>query len=233
MTAFTGVFEALQSFALYGAKGVKVVRFPGGTQTLHLIEDLSVRILWQKRGEVVGVQLSDIYKKTADFFSWFTSGAVQVAGEEGVFGQAQLIGYLKGLKRSHAARAVECFTPSSHIDFDQCDLLPWDIFAKMMQILEKFGEMLRGEPEHFVLFVAAAIGGIIGSVAVFVAVLGVGNAVVVVIGVGRIWGAVSVGVQIWVYRLRVCGFVRCGFVGCAGFFGGGGFLGGGFFRCHF
>lgn len=91
MTAFTNVFEALQSYALYGAKGVKVVRFSGGTQTLHLIEDLAVRILWDKRDELVGVQLADISKRTREFFSWFTSGAVEVSGDEWVIGQAQKV----------------------------------------------------------------------------------------------------------------------------------------------
>jgi hypothetical protein len=105
MTAFTNVFDALQSFAANGPQGLKVNRFPGGTQTLHLIEDLSIRILWEKRGEVIDVQVSDVVKKTADFFNWFTGGSVVVDGRDWVIAQAEKV--ITPLPVTHHLKTLE------------------------------------------------------------------------------------------------------------------------------
>jgi hypothetical protein len=55
-----------------------VQRFPPGTETLRLIEDLSIRILWDKRGEITDVQTSDTANATTGFFNWFTGGDVEL-----------------------------------------------------------------------------------------------------------------------------------------------------------
>ena len=95
MTAFTNVFAALQSYALNGVTGVTVERFPVGTETLRLIEDLSIRILWDKQDEITAVQQDDLAQaadQTANrFFAWFTGDTVAVTGGDWVIAQAEKV----------------------------------------------------------------------------------------------------------------------------------------------
>lgn len=91
MTAFTNIFSALQSFANNGITGVMVERFPTGVPTLRLIEDMSIRILWDKRDEIVAVQQSDVARTSAEFFAWFTQDDVEVASGEWVLAQAEKV----------------------------------------------------------------------------------------------------------------------------------------------
>jgi mono/diheme cytochrome c family protein len=78
LSNFTNVFKALSSYTQNGLTGVSVQRFPPGTETLRLIEDLSIRILWDKRGEITDVQTSDTANATTGFFNWFTGGDVEL-----------------------------------------------------------------------------------------------------------------------------------------------------------
>ena len=91
MTAFTNVFAALQSYALNGVTGIKVERFPVGTETLRLIEDMSIRILWDKQDEIIAVQKSDLTRQTEAFFAWFTGDDMQVEGGDWVIAQAEVV----------------------------------------------------------------------------------------------------------------------------------------------
>lgn len=91
MTAFTNVFAALQSYALNGITGVKVERFPVGTETLRLIEDMSIRILWDKQDEIIALQKSDLARQTETFFAWFTGDDVAVEGGDWVIAQAEKV----------------------------------------------------------------------------------------------------------------------------------------------
>ena len=91
MTAFTNVFSALQSYALNGITGIKVKRFPVGTETLRLIEDLSIRILWDKQDEIIALQKSDLARQTEGFFAWFAGDDVAVEGGEWVIAQAEKV----------------------------------------------------------------------------------------------------------------------------------------------
>lgn len=91
MTAFTNVFAALQSFAANGVTGVTVERFSTGTPTLRLIEDMSIRILWNKRDEIIAVQESDVALTAQAFFAWFTGEDVEVASGEWVIAQAEKV----------------------------------------------------------------------------------------------------------------------------------------------
>ncbi len=91
MTAFTNVFSALQSYAMNGVTGIKVERFPVGTETLRLIEDMSIRILWDKQDEITAVQKSDLARQTGDFFGWFTGDDMQVEGGDWVIAQAEKV----------------------------------------------------------------------------------------------------------------------------------------------
>lgn len=91
MTAFTNVFAALQSYALNGVTGITIERFPVGTETLRLIEDLSIRILWDKQDEIISVQKSDIARQTESFFAWFTGDEVAVEGGDWVIAQAEQV----------------------------------------------------------------------------------------------------------------------------------------------
>ncbi|MGV8950791.1 MAG: di-heme-cytochrome C peroxidase [Cypionkella sp.] len=72
LSNFTNVFEALRSYTQNGVTGVSIKRFPPGTETLRLIEDISIRILWDKRGDISAVQASDAANATTGFFNWFT-----------------------------------------------------------------------------------------------------------------------------------------------------------------
>lgn len=78
LSNFTNVFEALRSYSLNGVTGVSVQRFAPGTETLRLIEDMSIRILWDKRGEITEVQTSDAANVTSGFFKWFTGNDVEL-----------------------------------------------------------------------------------------------------------------------------------------------------------
>lgn len=78
LSNFTNVFEALRSYTQNGITGVSIKRFPPGTETLRLIEDMSIRILWDKRGEVSVVQASDAANATTGFFNWFTGSDVEL-----------------------------------------------------------------------------------------------------------------------------------------------------------
>jgi cytochrome c553 len=89
MTAFTNVFAALQSYALNGVSGIKVERFPVGTETLRLIEDMSIRILWDKQDEITAIQKNDLSRQSESFFAWFTGAAVPVEGGDWVIAQAE------------------------------------------------------------------------------------------------------------------------------------------------
>jgi hypothetical protein len=78
LSNFTNVFEALRSYTKNGVTGVSIKRFPPGTETLRLIEDMSIRILWDKRGEISNVQASDAANATSGFFNWFTGNDVEL-----------------------------------------------------------------------------------------------------------------------------------------------------------
>lgn len=91
MTAFTNVFAALQSYSLNGVTGVVVERFPAGTETLRLIEDMAIRIMWDKQAEITQVQESDMTRTANSFFAWFTDGKMAVAGGDWVIAQAEQV----------------------------------------------------------------------------------------------------------------------------------------------
>lgn len=78
LSNFTNVFEALRSYTQNGVTGVSLQRFPPGTETLRLIEDMSIRILWDKRGEISAVQASDAANATMGFFNWFSGSDVEL-----------------------------------------------------------------------------------------------------------------------------------------------------------
>lgn len=89
MTAFVNLFNSLQSYTLNGITGTRVERFPLGTETLRLIEDMSLRILWDKQAEVMAVQESDIARATSSFFAALTGGDLAAEGGDWVIAQAE------------------------------------------------------------------------------------------------------------------------------------------------
>ncbi len=91
MTAFTNIFGALQSVSAKGLKGLTVERFAEGAPTLRLIEDLSIRILWDKRAEIAAVQTSDIRARTAGLLAALIARDVKIAGGDWVTAQAEAV----------------------------------------------------------------------------------------------------------------------------------------------
>lgn len=105
LSNFTNVFKALSSYASNGITGVSVQRFPPGTETLRLIEDMAIRILWDKRGEITDVQTSDAANVTTGFFNWFTKDKVEIDANDWAL--------KKGIARGEPAPVVTP-TPGTH-----------------------------------------------------------------------------------------------------------------------
>ncbi len=91
MTAFTNIFGVLQSASTQGLAGVKVERFPLGIPTLRLIEDLSIRILWDKRDEIIATQKADLRAKTETVMTALLDKNIQIAGGDWVIAQAEKV----------------------------------------------------------------------------------------------------------------------------------------------
>ncbi|MDZ7905847.1 MAG: di-heme-cytochrome C peroxidase [Cypionkella sp.] len=91
MTAFTNIFGVLQSASTRGLSGVTVERFPLGIPTLRLIEDLSIRILWDKRSEIIATQTADLRAKTARVMAALQGKDLQIAGGDWVVAQAEAV----------------------------------------------------------------------------------------------------------------------------------------------
>ncbi len=85
--AFTNTFEAVRSFTANGLAKTKLTRFEPGTETLRLIEDLSLRIVYEKRGELAQLQLDDLAGTSAMLFSALVSGNVPTKGGNWIIGQ--------------------------------------------------------------------------------------------------------------------------------------------------
>ncbi len=91
MTAFTNIFGVLQSASTKGLAGVKVERFPLGIPTLRLIEDLSIRILWDKRSEIIATQKADLRAKTESVMTALLDKNLQIAGGDWMIAQAEKV----------------------------------------------------------------------------------------------------------------------------------------------
>ena len=88
MTAFTDLSGTLRSYLKNGAAGAKRHRFEPGVQTLRLMADLSLRILWDKRGEAADGQKGVLDPQATAFFAWLTGGDGQIKADAGPIAQA-------------------------------------------------------------------------------------------------------------------------------------------------
>ena len=85
--AYTNTFDAVKTFTTQGLSQVELKRFEPGTETLRLIEDISLRIVYEKRSELAKLQLDDLAGTSAVLFSSLLTGAVPVVGGNWIIGQ--------------------------------------------------------------------------------------------------------------------------------------------------
>ena len=87
-SAYTDVFSALRQYNTAGVGAVQLARFAPGAQTLGVIADMSVRIIYEKRDEILQVQAEDLAFRTAAFFDGVVGGDYPVQGGAWIAGQA-------------------------------------------------------------------------------------------------------------------------------------------------
>lgn len=85
--AYTNTFDAVKTYTTQGLSGVTLNRFEPGTETLRLIEDISLRIVYEKRRELAKLQLDDLAGTSAVLFSALISGTVPTEGGNWIIGQ--------------------------------------------------------------------------------------------------------------------------------------------------
>jgi len=85
MAGLTNVFNAAQGYRREGISGLELARHPPGSETLRLIEDLSLRVLYEKRGEIADVHKADLTRRASAM--WDDLASLPVRGGEWIFGQ--------------------------------------------------------------------------------------------------------------------------------------------------